>query len=100
MRRTLSATALAAFVMLVNSAAAMAADHDPTKIGDNIKDVVAPNAKSFWWIAALGAAFAIIVARKTNRASGAMIGLVIIGVLIWNPLGVQEMMSSLSKKVI
>jgi hypothetical protein len=40
------------------------------------------------------------VARKTNRASGAMIGLVIIGVLIWNPLGVQEMMSSLSKKVI
>jgi hypothetical protein len=100
MRRTLSATALAAFVMLVNAATALASGHDPTKIGDNFKDVIAPNAKSFWWIAALGAAFAVIVARKTSRAGGVMIGLVLIGILIWNPLGVQEMMDSLSKKLI
>lgn len=100
MRRMLSAAALSVLVTLVNASISLAADHDPTKVGDNIKNVVAPNAKSFWWLAALGGAFAIIVARKTSRAGGMMVGLIVIGVLIFNPGGVQEMMSSLANKIV
>lgn len=99
-KRFASAAAVAIGALLVNSAAAIAADHDPTKIGENIKGVIEPNAKSFWWIAALGAAFAIIVARKTSRAGGAMVGLAVIGILIWNGGGVGQMMDTLAHKVI
>jgi hypothetical protein len=40
------------------------------------------------------------VARKTSRAGGVMVGLIVIGVLIFNPGGVQEMMSSLANKIV
>jgi hypothetical protein len=92
--------ALSIFLVDVATSSAADAAHDPTKVGDNIKGIVMPNAKSFWILAALGAAFAIIVAKKTSRAGGVMVGLFVIGLLIWNPLGVQDMMDTLAHKAI
>lgn len=114
MRRTLSAAAIAAFVMLANAATAMAAgqsggstssagcnaDHDVDKIGNCAQKVVSSNAKAFWIILLIVGLLIAASSRKTSRAVAGVGILIISGIAIWNPVGVGAMMSSLAGSVV
>jgi hypothetical protein len=99
-RRSLSVVFLAACTILIDASAAMAAGTDPTKVGDNIKGIIQPNAKSFWWIGlTIGMVF-LMFTRKINMA-GPLFGIMLVaGVIIYNPAGLGEMMSNLANRVL
>jgi hypothetical protein len=103
MRRTLSAAALAAFVMLANASAALAAggsngcgSHDPGKIGDCAKGIFSSNAKAFWWILLVAGLLFMAASRRAGRAVATGVVLLISGIAIYNPAGIGQMMSNLA----
>lgn len=101
MRRTLSAAVVGLVVLLVDAAGAYAADKaDPSKIGDNVKDVFAPNAKAFWWILLVGGLLFMAGSRKAGRAVATGVLLIISGIAIYNPAGVGAMMAGLADKIV
>jgi hypothetical protein len=103
-RRALSTAALTAFVVISNSAAALAADcntnHDVTKIGDCAKGIVSSNAKAVWWILLVVGVLSALTSRRAGRAV-ASIGLIIVsGIAIYNPNGVGQMMSNFAGSLV
>lgn len=108
MRRTISTAALAAFVMLANSATTLAAtsqsngcgSHDPNRIGDCAKGIFSSNAKAFWWILLVAGLLFMAASRKAGRAVATGVVLVISGVAIYNPAGVGSMMSNLASALV
>lgn len=73
---------------------------DPSKVGDNIKDIFSPNAKALWWVALAGGLLFMAFSRKASRVGGIAILLVAAGVAIYNPAGVASFMQSLADRVI
>jgi hypothetical protein len=73
---------------------------DPSKIGDNVKGIVEPNAKSFWWVALVVGLLFMAATRKGSRAGGMAAALVISGIVIYNPLGAASMMQGFAERVI
>lgn len=94
------AAAVTACAFSINAAAALAAGSDPTKIGDNAKDVVWPNAKAFWWIFLLLGVLRVVATRKRSEAGGVFIALLVAGIVIYNPAGVGSSMQGLADKIV
>jgi hypothetical protein len=100
-RNALSATVLFAFVFMVNTSAALAADGgDPKSIGDNIKGIVMPNAKALWLICLIGGVLGMAFSRRASKAGGIAIMLVVSGIAIYNPVGVGSMMKGVADSVL
>lgn len=107
MRRIVSTVGAGFVVLLVNSASALAAapakptpTDDPTKIGENVKSVFAPNAKAFWWVLLVAGLLFMAASRKAGRAVATGVLLVISGIAIYNPEGVGSMMAGLADKIV
>lgn len=101
--RAAVALSVATCAMLINVTAALAAPDegsDPTKIGDNAKDVVLPNAKAFWWICLVVGLLGMAATRKASRAGGIAAMLVISGIAIFNPAGAASTMQGLAGRII
>ena len=100
-RSSLGVAFVALYVFFAGAAVASAADTaDPTKIGDNVKGILEPNAKAGWWILLVGGLLFMAATRKAGRAAGTAIFLVASGVAIWNPLGVVSLMQGFADRVI
>jgi hypothetical protein len=98
----LSSAFVALAAALVNSAHASAAADagaDPTKIGDNLKGIVSPNAKAFWWVLLVCGVLFMAASRKAGRAAATGVALVVSGVVIYNPAGVAGMMQGFADKI-
>jgi hypothetical protein len=103
-RNALSTVAVFVLVLTVNASAALAADEpaapDPTGIGDNIKDIVLPNAKAFWIVCLIGGVLGMAFSRRASRAGGIAVMLIISGIAIYNPSGVGSMMKGFADQVL
>lgn len=95
----LSSTFVALAAALVDSAIASAAGSDPTKIGDNLKGIVSPNAKAIWWVLLVCGVLFMAASRKAGRAAATGVALVVSGVVIYNPAGVAGMMQGFADKI-
>lgn len=95
----LSAAFVFAAGFLVNASAALAAS-DPTKIGDNIKGLVEPNAKSIWYVLLIVGVIGLALTRRGSKAVGAIGVIVVSGIAIFNPIGVSEMMQAIANRVV
>lgn len=107
MRRIASTVVVGLVVLFVDTAAAFGAEKagptppaDPTKIGENVKDVFAPNAKAFWWVLLVSGLLFMAASRKAGRAVATGVLLVVSGVAIYNPGGVGAMMAGLADKIV
>ena len=99
--KPLRIAAVAAFVFVANASVALAATAgDPTKVGDNVKDIVSPNAKAFWWVALVVGALGATFKRKASSAGAIGIALLVSGIVIYNPAGVGSMMQGLADKIV
>lgn len=96
----LTAAMTAAALIIRVSAAFSAQSSDPTKIGENAKNIVEPNAKSFWWILLIGGLLYMASTRKGSRAAAMGVTLLISGIAIWNPAGVTSMMQGVADKIV
>jgi hypothetical protein len=95
----LSAAFVFAAGFLVNASAAMAAGADPTKIGDNTQKLLDPNMKSFW-IVGLGVGTLILaLTRKASWAGKFYGGMLVAGIVLYNPGGVTTAIQSVSNKL-
>jgi hypothetical protein len=97
-RRALSTAALTAFVVLTNSAVALAAacntNHDVTRVGDCAKGIVSANAKAIWWILLVVGVLSALTSRRAGRAVASIVLIIISGIAIYNPNGVGALMSN------
>lgn len=106
MRRTPSSAVIAVLVILTNASVALAAapaktgSGDPTQIGDNVKAIVSPNAKAFWWVFLVVGLLFMAASRKAGRAVATGIILVVSGVVIWNPAGATSMIAGLGDRIL
>jgi hypothetical protein len=101
-QRSVSALIVAVSTLAINASSAFAqkaGGSDPTKIGENVKSIVTPNAKAFWWIFLVGGLLFMAASRKAGRAVGMGILLLVSGIAIWNPVGVTSMMSGFADRV-
>lgn len=98
--RAVSVAVVVACTFAVNTAVALGASGDATKIGDNAKDIVLPNAKAFWWICLVVGVLGMAASRKASRAGGIAIMLLISGVVIYNPAGVASFMQSTANRLL
>jgi hypothetical protein len=105
----LSSVFVAVAAALVNTASAGAAaaatptpsgGADPTQIGNNLKSVVSPNAKAFWWVLLVCGVLFMAASRKAGRAAATGVALVISGIVIYNPGGVGSMMQGFADKIL
>jgi hypothetical protein len=99
-RRSIPVAVLSALLWVAAAPAAMAAGGDPSKVGDNVKSIVTPNVKAFWWVALVCGLVFMAISRKASRAGGVAVILIISGIAIWNPGGVTNMMSNFAQKVV
>lgn len=99
MNRLAGAAVVSVCVLLVNASAALAAGSDPTKIGDNAKGIVEPNAKSFWWICLVAGLLGMAASRKASRAGGIAVMLLLSGIVIYNPGGAGSFMQGVADKI-
>lgn len=105
MTRKLSVAMLSALLWAVSAQAAMAAPlagcktHDPTKLGECSKSILQPNAKGFWFFALIGGVLWIALSRKRGQAVGIALGLLISGMVIYNPGGVGTMVHNVANQV-
>lgn len=97
--RAFSAICLATLALSINASAALAAGSDPTQVGENVKDIVSPNAKAFWWLCLVGGLLGMACTRKASRAGGIAVILLISGIAIYNPGGTGSFMQGVSSKV-
>ena len=96
--RSISAAAIAAYVFLVSTATALAAD--ASKVGENTKGLVWDNAKPIWWIALLLAVGRLVFSRKTSQAGGILVAVGIAGIIIYNPAGVGSFMQDIADTIV
>src|SRR5262245_11056364 len=99
-KRLLSAVVAAALTLLITASGATAAEGDPTKVGDNLKDLVSANVKSFWWVCLVVGLLSIVLARKASRAAGILGMLAVSGIVIYNPAGVASFMQGVASRII
>jgi hypothetical protein len=98
-RKFLSAALVVAATFLVNTSAAMAAG-DPTKIGENTRQLLDPNLKSFWIIGlGIGTLF-LALNRKASWAGKFFGGMVLAAIVLYNPAGVVNAIQSVSNKLL
>jgi ribulose 1,5-bisphosphate synthetase/thiazole synthase len=100
LRNALSSALLASFVLSVNASAALAQGSDPTKVGDNAKDIILPNAKAIWWICLVCGLLYAAASRKAGRAGGIIGGLLLSGIVIYNPGGVASFMQGIANQIV
>src|SRR4051794_21521450 len=99
--RAFSVVCLATLALTINVSAALAAGSgDPTKIGDNTRDLVSPNAKVFWWIILVCGSIVLGASRKASWAGRFYGGMCLAGIVIYNPGGVGEFMNGIAQKVV
>lgn len=86
----------------ISAAAALAQDKgsDPTQVGNNVKDIVSPNAKAFWWVFLVIGLLGMAATRKASRAGGIGALLLISGIAIYNPGGVGNFMQGIATSVL
>lgn len=108
MTRKLSVAMLSALLWAVSAPVAMAAapagpagckTHDPTKLGECSKSIIQPNAKGFWFVALLIGVVFVAFSRKRGQAVGIALGLLISGMVIYNPGGVGTMIHNVANQV-
>jgi hypothetical protein len=92
--------------LLVGSSTALAAAggansaHDPSAVGSAIKGILAPNAKDLWWCGLVVGLLGVVFARRGSKAAGILFMLVGAGLVIFNSVGVQDMMTNIANRVI
>jgi hypothetical protein len=98
--------------LLVGSSSALAAapsatpaggantGHDPSAVGSAIKGILAPNAKDLWWCGLVVGLLGVVFARRGSKAAGILFMLVGAGLVIFNSVGVQDMMTNIANRVI
>lgn len=98
--RALSVVTVATLAFVINSAAALAEGTDPKDVGNNVKDIITPNAKAFWWVALVGGLLGMAFTRKASRAGGIAAMLLVSGIAIYNPAGVGSFMKNLADQIV
>ena len=107
--RLVSAIAVAACMLLVNTSYALAQEkadepkppkNDPTQIGENAKDLLQPNAKGLWWCALVIGLSCAAASGKRGRAASILGGLAIAGIVIYNPGGVGSFMRGVANEML
>src|SRR4051794_38027918 len=90
---------VAACTLLVEASAALAGD--PSKVGKHVEDIVTPNVKSFWKIALLVGALVTVFGRvKSSIIVAFWISITVAGMVIYNPGGFGNMVTTLGDKVL
>lgn len=91
--------AVATCTLLVEASAALAGD--PSKVGKHVEDIVTPNVKSFWKIALLVGAVVTVFGRvKSSIVIAFWISIIGTGMVIFNPGGFGNMVTTLGDKVL
>lgn len=92
--------ALVALASLLSWAEAAAAA-DPTNVGKNLEDIVTPNVKSFWKIGLLIGVVVIVFGRvKSSVVVAFFVCIAVSGIVIFNPAGFTDLISSIGHKVL
>lgn len=106
LRNALSSAVVFAFVFTVNASSAFAAPPsatptgtDPVQIADNAQGVFEPIAKVVWWIMLVGSLLFLRSSRRSSNAVGALGGLALAGIFLYNPAGAGAFMQGLANSI-